>query len=49
MDMVICSIGFDQAGLKLLADAGEYVTERLMGGFRQDLPAVLSDKNQVDV
>ena len=26
MDVVIFSIGFDQAGLKLLADAGEYVT-----------------------
>ena len=49
MYVVILSIGFDQPRLKVLADAVKEGMERLMRGFRQNLPTILGNKNQVDV
>jgi hypothetical protein len=49
MHVVILSIGFDKARLKLMADAGKDLTQCLMRGFRQDFPAVLGHKYQMDV
>jgi hypothetical protein len=47
--VVILPVGFDQACLKVLANAGKQFTQCLMGGFRQNTSAVFGHEDQMDV